>query len=206
MQLPRGTFRSIRKGLSIPVLLQEMETARFSGYCTISWGREVSTLVLDKGHVVLAEYRDLGGAGALNSIAGLGDQSVDAQLNDLSVTQLSLASEFNKPYAIKDSQRSGVTFGKLPALQTTEAKIAAPSTHPPTPSRTPNPGSPGREVPPAERSIDVLEGDALGIVNKDLAALDRMDLDRITEQIRDTCKITVERLDLGHLMNEKPRK
>jgi hypothetical protein len=39
-------------------------------------------------------------------------------------------------------------------------------------------------------------------VNQDLAALERIDLESMTEKIRNTCKSTVQRLDLGHLMDE----
>ena len=206
MQLPRGTFRSIKKGQTAPGLLQEMESLQFSGSCTLSWGRERSTLVLDKGRVVLAEHQMLRGDAALNGIRALSDKILDAELSDLNLTQLSLATEFNKQYIIQDSQRSTITFGKnVPGTQ--------PETKPPQqtvpPARTfpeKRIRSPGKEVQENDWLDDIKETDLIGIVNKDLASLERIDLESMTEKIRNTCKSTVQRLDLGHLMEEKSGK
>jgi hypothetical protein len=101
---------------------------------------------------------------------------------------------------VKDGNRPGVTFGSTTA-QPQEKKPAQPA----LPAVT----RPGGRIPPAVREIgendwldDIKETDVAGIVNQDLAALERIDLESMTEKIRNTCKSTVQRLDLGHLMDE----
>jgi hypothetical protein len=182
-------------------LLKELESTGFSGFCTMSLAKETSILVLDKGRVILAKHRELRGDKALQEIRLLEGLMLDAELTDFNATQLGLATEFNKQYIVKDGNRPGVTFGSGASRpQETKPAPAAPS---PAITRLRVRSSPAdREIGENDWLDDIKETDVAGIVNQDLAALERIDLESMTEKIRNTCKSTVQRLDLGHLMDE----
>ena len=40
-------------------------------------------------------------------------------------------------------------------------------------------------------------------IGRDLEALDNMDIDEMTKKIRESCKVTIEHLDLDHLMDKR---
>ena len=56
MQLPRGKFRSVIKGVALNSLIQELAEVRYTGDITISWKKEVISLVIQKGKYILAEF------------------------------------------------------------------------------------------------------------------------------------------------------
>ncbi|MDD1676733.1 MAG: hypothetical protein LUQ40_03240 [Methanomicrobiales archaeon] len=206
MQLPRGTFRSIKKEQNVSDLLQELETLQFSGSCTLSWGKGTSILVLNKGRVMLAEHQVFRGDDALNEIRAFMQHSLTVELSDLNPVQLNLAEEFNKQYIIQDSKRSSVTFGKAVVPAPVVADMLP---QPAKPVRTvpeKSSRSPDRECRENDWLDDIKESDFNGVVKRDFASLERMDLESMTEKIRKTCKSTVQRLDLGHLMEGKSGK
>ena len=97
MQLPRGTFREIKKNQKTGEVLEELERGRFSGICSISCRDEVSTLVLKSGKCILAEYSTFKGDDALeNLVYTLADDEIDAALSSLDDAQIQLSLEFNK--------------------------------------------------------------------------------------------------------------
>jgi hypothetical protein len=95
MQLPRGKFRSVIKGVALNSLIQELAEVRYTGVITITWNHELVTLVIQKGRYVLAEYGMLRGDPAWEAINALGEANVDAILADFSDAGLKLATEFN---------------------------------------------------------------------------------------------------------------
>jgi hypothetical protein len=95
MQLPRGKFRSVIKGVALNSLIQELAEVRYTGVITITWNHELVTLVIQKGRYVLAEYGLLRGDPAWEAINALGEASVDAILADFSDAGMKLATEFN---------------------------------------------------------------------------------------------------------------
>ena len=96
MQLPRGKFRSVIKGVALNSLIQELAEVRYTGVITISLRQEVISLVIQKGRYILAEYGPLKGDSAWEGMIALGETTIDAILSDFSDSELKLALEFNE--------------------------------------------------------------------------------------------------------------
>lgn len=100
MQLPRGTFREIRKSVAIESLLQELDGERFSGVANISSPSRNDTLVFKAGKCILVKVQNSRGDAAWEEIQNVGNEEVDAALSLLGDAQIELALEFNKPFRI----------------------------------------------------------------------------------------------------------
>ncbi len=184
MQLPRGTFYAIRKGTTLPSLLAEAAQSRFSGSMLISSRTEISCLVILQGQVILAEHRHLGGDSALQEIQQYGDRSVDAEWTMLSDVQMKLALEFNKGRLVSPGPGSSVLFTKKePAVPETGTRLFASKT----------------TIPVTPRITD--PGDLETLVNGDLEALDRIDLEKMAGKMRVNAMAIANKLDLDHLVN-----
>jgi hypothetical protein len=96
MQLPRGKFRSVIKGVALNSLIQELAEVRYTGDITITWKQGAISLVIQKGRYILAEYGPLQGNAAWEGMIALGETIVDAILSDFSDSELKLAVEFNE--------------------------------------------------------------------------------------------------------------
>jgi len=121
MQLPRGTFREIRKNVAIESLLHELEGERFSGVANISSQSRTGTLVFKVGKCILVKVQNSRGDAGWDEIVQAGNVEVDAALSLLGDAQIDLALEFNKACRI---------------LKTGKEVPAQPS-HRPTPSASP---------------------------------------------------------------------
>jgi hypothetical protein len=100
MQLPRGTFREIKKKTKFGGLFEELQQTRFSGICTISFGKVNGILVFKSGKRILAEYDNYIGDGAWDELLKIVEESVDVALSTLDAAQIELSLEFNKSYRI----------------------------------------------------------------------------------------------------------
>jgi hypothetical protein len=100
MQLPRGTFREIRKSVVIESLLQELDGERFSGVANISSPSRSGTLVFKGGKCILVKGQNSRGDAAWDEVQNAGNEEVDAALSLLGDAQIELALEFNKPFRI----------------------------------------------------------------------------------------------------------
>ena len=96
MQLPRGKFRSVIKGVGLNSLIQELAEVRYTGVITVTRNHELISLVIQRGRYLLAEYGSLKGDPAWEAINALGEANVDAILSDFSEAGLKLATEFNE--------------------------------------------------------------------------------------------------------------
>jgi hypothetical protein len=96
MQLPRGTFREIRKNVAIQSLLHELEGEKFSGVANISSQSRTGTLVFKTGKCILVKVQNSRGDAGWDEIAQAGNVEVDAALSLLGDAQIDLALEFNK--------------------------------------------------------------------------------------------------------------
>jgi hypothetical protein len=96
MQLPRGTFREIKKHTKLGGLFEELQQTRFSGICTISFGRINGIIVFKSGKRILAEYENSIGDAAWDELQNIIEESVDASLSTLDAAQIELSLEFNK--------------------------------------------------------------------------------------------------------------
>jgi hypothetical protein len=100
MQLPRGTFREIRKSVAVESLLQDLEGERFSGVASISSPSRTGTLVFKGGKCILVKIQNSRGDAGWDEIQNAGNEDVDAALSLLGDAQIELALEFNKPCRI----------------------------------------------------------------------------------------------------------
>ena len=120
MQLPRGTFHSIKRGIVLHSLLDEMEKSKFTGYCTIRYDVINCTIVLQSGNYLLADYEKLEGEPAWHKIHGLLTKKVDAALTTLNDPQINLCIEFNThaelPETVRRSRRK-TARDALPAVR-----------------------------------------------------------------------------------------
>jgi hypothetical protein len=69
--------------------------------------------------------------------------------------------------------------------------------HAPLPAQTPE----RKPKPSPVSDLDITENDES--ITRDLKALDAMDLDGMAEKIRTNCKLMVEKMDLGHLIENE---
>jgi hypothetical protein len=96
MQLPRGTFREIKKHTKLGDLFEELQQTRFSGICTISYGKANGIIVFTSGKRILAEYESSIGDAAWDEVQKIVEEAVDAALSTLDIPQIQLSIEFNK--------------------------------------------------------------------------------------------------------------
>lgn len=227
MKLPRGTFHSIKKGILFRSLLDDIEKIRFTGYCTVNYGIETCTLVLNSGIYILANYEQLEGHPAWQKILTLLDMKVDAGLTTLNPVQLQLAREFN-PHATlqilarkstKRQIRTGISnLGTkrkedIPGNTVQENSFERQKKQdlPPGPGivlakkhPAEQPSTPGTvQSPDEQQAIENRQEEDATCIDRDMEALDNMDLEEMTKRIRENCKVTIEQLDLNHLTEEK---
>jgi hypothetical protein len=134
MQLPRGTFRSIRKNVNVGEILSELASSRFTGIGTLSSAGVAGTLVFKNGVCILAKMQDRYGDPAWDTVLSQQDLITDIALSDLDHAQLQLAIDFNKKARLSPS-RQGVP------------KPAAAPPQAPSPAPPASAGA-GRTVPP----------------------------------------------------------
>lgn len=222
MQLPRGTFRYIKKGVLLGDILIEIKNLRFTGICTFSSGSINGTLVFKDGTCVLAEIQDKYSDAGWEEAQKLADRETDAALSDLDNAQLQLSIEFNKKSLVKKP-------GKAPAARSQNARITSQpqeqkkqgaahrketkekefiKTTPVTPavplSQVPiekkqvaPPHDVGKEPAQAEPPVGVEPGPSSA--EKDFETFDSMDLDDVTQKIKKDVKVILKQLKLDHL-------
>lgn len=95
MDLPRGTFRAIRKNERLDALLQELEKTQFSGICNVSFGNQKGFLVFRKGVCILGTIGNFLSTRAWEEFGKRGTEIVSAALSDLNEMQIELAIEYN---------------------------------------------------------------------------------------------------------------
>lgn len=96
MQLPRGTFRYIKKNTKLGSILEDLQLTKFTGICTISSVSVQGSIVFKSGKRILAEYRHICGDAAWDEFQKIYGDNVDASVSNLDDTQIELSLEFNK--------------------------------------------------------------------------------------------------------------
>jgi hypothetical protein len=224
MKLPRGTFHSIKKDILLRLLLDDMEKTKFTGFCTISCGIETCTLVLNSGIYILADYAKSEGDAAWQKMQKMLDMKVDAGLTTLNPAQLQLTREFNPhatlPSFVRKSTtrqvRTGITNSgimrteDIPGSRVRESRLENRKDQGPHPEPGIKPAeeqasASGISPTPVEQQSSGSGPEENGTnIDRDLEALDKMDIDEMTKKIRENFKVTIENLDLDHLIeNEK---
>ena len=136
MQLPRGTFREIKKGVAIESLLRDLDGEKFSGIANISSQSLTGTLVFKAGKCILIKYLTSRGDAAWDELQTARNEEVDAALALLGDAQIELALEFNKQFKI---QMQG-THATVRAPLRTQAPSA--TREPPRPVQAQKPAAP----------------------------------------------------------------
>ena len=135
MQLPRGTFREIRKSVAIGSLLKELDGEKYSGVANISSPSLTGTLVFKAGKCILVKFQNNRGDTAMDELLKAGSQVVDAALSLLGDAQIDLALEFNRPCRILKS-------GKHATAQVSHRATPSASREPPRSAPTQKPAAP----------------------------------------------------------------
>lgn len=251
MQLPRGTFREIKKGATIEALLSELESSRFSGLCSLSSNAGTGTLVFKFGKCILVTFLGKSGDAGCTELQKNRSSEVDAALSSLDDAQIQLSLEFNKtcrpvkilrpldePAKPAEAQRDPVikpappARSAAPAVKTPPQKPQAstlfqrpappaqPPAAPAAPEEKPRTAAPAfhrpampsfsaAQAPPVPRP-ETTQGEPDGegadakaqgtSFDKDIDTFDTMDLDNVTDKIRNDCKTMIKQLHLEHLM------
>jgi hypothetical protein len=205
MQLPRGTFRELKRGSGLHSLIREMEEACLSGYCKIISGETPLLLVFSKGKIILAEYGTLTAHAAMDEISRSGGQPVDAVLHDLSDAQIQLALEFNPSARVgRGAERPEGMRSAAPAPRHVPAHShtgSSPADYGRMSSRKTEPGGLSGHVFTSETADD-----ETSLLMRDLDALDALDIQTMTEKFRANCRQMIEKLELEHLLEKNTRK
>jgi hypothetical protein len=96
MQLPRGTFLTIKRSTKSGDLFSELHEMKFTGVCTISYKTGKGTIVFKQGKRILAEFQNTIGDSAWDAFQKIISEKADASLSTLSEAQIQLSLEFNK--------------------------------------------------------------------------------------------------------------
>lgn len=96
MQLPRGTFLTIKRSTKFGDLFSELHEMKFTGVCTISYKTGNGTIVFKHGKRILAEFQNTTGDSAWDAFQKIISEKTDASLSALSEAQIQLSLEFNK--------------------------------------------------------------------------------------------------------------
>lgn len=216
MQLPRGTFREIKKNQNTGDILESLEREQFTGICGLSFRDHISTLVLKAGKCILAEYETYKGDSALKQLlSALADKQIDIALSTLTETQVKLSLEFNREERIVHSQYSlsvsrdlldqpMITAPDTTRKKTGPAKKIADTSPPGLKIPVKKPTATGQTVTiPVQKEGEPGPGDSAQLESEsELDALDGINLDQMTDKIRDECKTMVKNLQMDHLIEK----
>jgi hypothetical protein len=161
MQLPRGKFRSVIKGVALNSLIQELAEVRYTGDVSITWKKEAISLVIQKGRYILAEFGSLRGDPAWEAMIALGETIIDAILADFTDSELKLAAEFNEACLL--SAQAG---SRAPKVTREKPRASAPRIGPERPLAVPiTPQAPPSAVLPPVRENPPAQGAGEGSVS-----------------------------------------
>jgi hypothetical protein len=252
MQLPRGTFREIKKNVTIESLLAEIEHTKFSGISTISAETITGTLVFKTGKCILVKFQNKQGDRGWDELRKSAHEEVDVALSTLDEAQIQLSLEFNKSCRVITTAKSGPAVPQKPSAPAHQVLPARPVTHKTPAPLQPKPASavphphhapvPVMSVPVPEQKTATLQGPPpyppAGLktpapvpqplhvqvhrrevpkqtaeepnpaetpesssFDDDIDTFDTLDLDNVTDKIRNDCKTMIKDLNLDHLMD-----
>jgi hypothetical protein len=213
MQIPRGTFRTLKRGCNLFTLIQELHDSAFNGFCKSVHGSSSITLVFKNGNIHLAEYDALEGDAALERLFQNGTITVDAVLHDLSSVQLDLAVEFN-PSSVVKSERIGIsavqqgghgTIGDNHGISPNHLRTDVKKEQPDHRSRLVHttPHNIPREQHRAKSGIPIAhttDDDDASLLSRELDALVAMDIESMAAKFRADYRLMMQRLELEHLI------
>jgi hypothetical protein len=128
MQLPRGTFREIKKETKFGGLLEDLQQTRFTGICTISFGTANGIIVFKSGKRILVEFQNIAGDAAWDELQKMVEETVGIALSTLNEAQVQLSLEFNKPCRIvKAGKAEQPPLPTIPSTQPQPVKKSPPT-------------------------------------------------------------------------------
>jgi hypothetical protein len=184
MQLPRGTFSGLKKGLVTSDLIEELRNSNFTGYTAISLPEGKATAVFKEGILILAHLPPERGDNAVANLELAKDHPVDAELYTLSELQMKMVMEYNSAFAV--SSRADIV---QPSLKM--QKI---------------PEKPQKTIPASPVEIEEQEEEEPNELDEQIRALEDMDLDLMADRFRDNFKDVLKQMQLHHLINENDEK
>ena len=189
MQLPRGNLREIKTAGLISSILCEIERTKFSGICHISSGPVSGTVIFESGICILAEIQHKSGDEAWNELLKMSNYKIDAVFSNLDDAQIQVVLELNKACRIINAGNT------IPSAAPQPQKFTAPA-YADTPITVQQPQEPEKsariEEPPQDSSS----------FEQDIDTFDTLDIDNVTDKIRNDCKTIVKQLNLEHLMEQ----
>lgn len=212
MQLPRGTFRELKKGCALSTLIDGLVRDAFSGYCRIVADPHSVTLVFEQGAILLAEYDTLRGDTAWTCLMQERQMIVDAAIHDLTASQVNLAIEFSQQARVRAARHTMTGDDRLDEPSLVKPAGMVPDGAKRLTATMPQGGAPVRPHEPAEtvrlaaEARDPLRDTHDPLLLKDLESIDAMDIEHMAEKFRANCRVMIERLNLEHLIAQKPKK
>lgn len=173
IQLPKGIFHSQRLKIPLSSLLDELKKGQFTGYCFSEVENVLVTVVLDGGICLLADYPPEKGSNALQVLQMKVDKIIDAELYSLNPAQMKLALEFNREYRVGMSAKPVVLHMKPQKIPERSLK---------------------RRMKAKKQEQESQDFD------EQMRAIEEMNLNEMTDDIKDAFKDVIYRLDLDHLM------
>jgi len=223
MQLPRGTFHSMKKGREMGTILEDLREERFSGICALLCGNQSFDLVFQDGLIMLASGDSTCGDATMEIIGTQRSMIADASLSSLTPAQLKLTLEFNAGCRVqRPIPAAQITPASTPGDRLSRRPAEAPRivpkpgagkdvreraddsrVSPPEPVTARSSPAPAREKEAGPRDIFASDSDESTMVDRDLQALDAMDLDTMSQKIRMNCRQMIEKLHLEHLIDDR---
>jgi hypothetical protein len=178
LQMPRGTFHSLKKDVSFSRLIDDLREMRFSGYCNLAFADRKGTIVFEEGVCMIADFSPARGSDALQALQPLVDGAVNAELYTFTPGQMQLTLEFNREYRV-----SAATSPSLAAVK--PQKVAE---------------RPFKSEESVARANEGTED-----FDEQIRAIESMDLDAMSEQFKDSFKDILNRLQLDYLLESEER-
>ena len=209
MQLPRGTFLTIKRSTKVGDLLAELQDMKFTGICTISFGIVNGTIVYKSGKRILAQYKDTIGDAGWDELQKIIEEKVDASLSTLNEAQIQLSLEFNKTCLIVKGGKTEKTVAVEPVRASELPKIKS-DTHLKKAAHKQLAAIRHKsqiypQISEEKRSEDLtlLQGCSdSSSFDKDIETFETMNVDTITNKIRGECKNLIKQLHLEHLQED----
>lgn len=188
--VPRGEFCELKKSATTSEVLESLKARAFSGYTLITTDATGCTLVFSGGACILAGYGDERGAAALEKAKAL-SAPADFGIYALTPQKIALSLEFNEAYRVEGAPETTV------------------KNQPSPPQKRTQPGPAGTSRPPARektKGADPSPQPTIDPVMKDLDALDAIDPAEMAANLKSGYISILDRLQLGHLVDEKKKK
>ncbi|TAJ44908.1 hypothetical protein [Methanofollis fontis] len=206
LQVPRGSFSEMKKGVFVREVLEEFASEGFTGYGIFSGESGTFSLVFSGGICILAESAGLCGSDALQDAQHLSG-GFGVSIYSLTAAQINLACEFNQRFLIEGPIKGGSVRGTVPEPPvrsgTAVRENAGMARHSLTRSATfrPKP-APKPEIERIQERVGV-RSEGIDPTLKHLAALDSIDALEMARDLKAGYISILDRLELGHLVDEE---